>query len=180
VFQLVLNLGLYGSGVILIREAIVRWNKAWATVLLLGAAYGILEEGIALSTLYNPLAGPVGKLGYYGHYLGVNWIWVAGILPVHMIFSIALPIILLGLALPETKGKSLVVSKRGIASAFVILCIDVSVLFLLVTFDEHFWMGWPVLISSFIAMGILIKVAKRAPADLLHSRTSAPKISTNS
>jgi hypothetical protein len=54
---LIANLGLYGPGVLLIREAKVRWYKGWATVLLLGAAYGILEEGIALSTLFNPNAG---------------------------------------------------------------------------------------------------------------------------
>ena len=36
--------------------------------------------------------------GFYGHWLGVNWVWVAGIVPVHMIFSISLPILLVGLA----------------------------------------------------------------------------------
>src|SRR5207247_8998678 len=39
------NLGLYGSGVILIREAMIRWRKGWASVFLLGAAYGVAEEG---------------------------------------------------------------------------------------------------------------------------------------
>ena len=77
-FGIVANLGLYGPGVLLIREAKVRWKKGWATVLLLGAAYGILEEGIALSTLFNPLANPVGQLGIFGHWVGVNWVWTAG------------------------------------------------------------------------------------------------------
>jgi len=56
-FQLVANLGLYGPGVLLVREAMVRWNKGWATVLLLGAAYGILEEGSlsARSSIPTPL-----------------------------------------------------------------------------------------------------------------------------
>src|SRR5437867_12218331 len=48
------NLGLYGSGVILIREAMIRWRKGWASVFLLGAAYGIAEEGLDLCTLYYP------------------------------------------------------------------------------------------------------------------------------
>ncbi|MCI4340460.1 MAG: hypothetical protein L3J73_04255, partial [Thermoplasmata archaeon] len=48
--QLGLNLGLYGPGVLLIREASVRWRNGLVPVLLLGAAYGVLEEGIALST----------------------------------------------------------------------------------------------------------------------------------
>ncbi len=106
-FQLLLNTGLYLPGALLVREAMVRWKKGWATVLLLGAAYGILEEGIALSTLYNPVAKPVGTLGYYGHWLGVSWVWTVGILLVHMVYSVALPILLLNLALPETRGRSL-------------------------------------------------------------------------
>ena len=175
VFQVVANLGLYGPGVILIREAHVRWKKGWATVLILGAAYGILEEGVGLSTLYNPLANPVGKLGFYGHYLGVNWVWVAGILPVHMIFSISLPILLLGLAFPETNGKSLVTTKRKIAATFAILAADVSILFLVVLRTAHFWMGWPIFVSSFVAIGLLVAMAKRAPRDLLHAKTVSPK-----
>src|ERR1700730_4900983 len=35
---LLLNLGMYVPGVLLIREAQIRWNKGWATVLALGAA----------------------------------------------------------------------------------------------------------------------------------------------
>ena len=36
VFQLVANLGLYGPGVLLIREAKVRWRKGWGTQLING------------------------------------------------------------------------------------------------------------------------------------------------
>ena len=175
VFQLVANLGLYGPGVILIREAFIRWKKGWASVLILGAAYGILEEGLGLSTLYNQLANPVGKLGFYGHYLGVSWVWVAGILPVHMIFSISMPILLVGLALPETNGKSFVTSRRRIAYVFAILLVDVSLLFLLVVRGEHFWMGWPIFISSFVAIFVLVMVARRVPENLLHPRSQSPK-----
>ena len=73
-FQLVGNLGLYVPGALLIRAAMVRWKKGWCSFLLLSAAYGILEEGIALSTLFDPRAGPVGVLGSFGHWLGVSWV----------------------------------------------------------------------------------------------------------
>jgi hypothetical protein len=102
------NIGLYGSGVILIREAMIRWKKGWASVFLLGVAYGIVEEGLALWTLFNPLAQPVGNLGFYGHWLGVNWVWTVGLLIFHSVYSIGLPIFLFGLAFPELKRKSLV------------------------------------------------------------------------
>jgi hypothetical protein len=168
------NLGLYGPGVLLIREAKVRWKKGWATVLLLGAAYGILEEGIALSTLFNPVAGPVGKLGFYGHWLGVNWVWVAGIVPVHMIFSISLPILLVGLALPETRGVSFLKSDKSLAWAIGILFMDVLSLFFLILLGEHFWMGWPVFGLSLASIGALIFLARKAPANALTPKTEAP------
>jgi hypothetical protein len=173
-FQLAANLALYGPGVLLVREAMIRWRKGWGSVLALGAAYGILEEGVALSTLFNPNANPVGKLGYYGHYLGVNWIWTAGILPVHMIYSISLPILLLGMALPETRGKSLL-TRRKILGASTILATDVVALFLLVTFGQGFWMGLPVLVSSFVAMALLVYGARRLRPDALRARTAEPK-----
>ncbi len=168
------NLGLYGPGVLLIREAKIRWKKGWATVLLLGAAYGILEEGVALSTLFNSRAGPVSQLGFYGHWLGVNWIWVAGIISVHMIFSISLPILLLGLAIPETNGKSLLKTSRSIKTAFGILSLDVSLLFLLIYFGEHFWMGAPVFLASFGAIAILVYLARKVPANALTPKNSYP------
>src|SRR5271169_5819728 len=154
-FQVAANLGLYGPGVLLVREAMVRWKKGWATVLLLGAAYGILEEGVALSTLFDPRANPVGKLGVYGHWLGVSWVWVAGILPVHMIFSISLPILLLGLAVPSTRGKSLL-SRRGLRVASLVPGLAVVCLFLLVSRVSGFWMGRPVFVTSVVAMALLV------------------------
>jgi len=176
VFQLVANLGLYGPGVLLIREAMIRWKKGWAAVLVLGAAYGILEEGVALSTLFDPKAGPVGRLGYFGHWLGVNWIWSAVIVPVHMLFSISIPILLLGLALPATRGTSLL-SRRGVAVAFAVLIADVAFLSLLVHFSEHFWMGDPVFILSLTAIGALVFLATKVPPAGSLASTSLPRAS---
>jgi hypothetical protein len=177
VFQIVANAALYLPGVLLIREAMIRWKKGWASVLLLGAAYGILEEGIALSTLFNPKAGPVGVFGFYGHWLGVSWVWVAGIVPVHMLFSISLPILLLGLSLPNTQGKSLLKSKRSITTTFSILVADVCALSLFIYFGEQFWMGWPIMLGSLAVIGLLVFLARNAPADLLHGKSENPKIS---
>ncbi len=174
IFQLPANLGLYTAGVLLIREARVRWHKGWPTVLLLGAAYGVLEEGIALSTLFNPSAGPVGALGYYGHWLGVSWVWVAGILLVHMIFSIAMPILLLDLAVPQLREVSLL-SKRRIAVVATILTLDVLLLSWLVSNFEHFWMGTPVFLGSILSILGLIYLARRTPASLPQGKPNGPR-----
>ena len=165
-FQLLANLGLYGPGALLIREAKVRWKKGWATVLTLGAAYGILEEGVALSTLFNPNASPVGSLGSYGHWSGVNWVWGAGIVPFHAVFSISLPLLLLGLALPETSGRSLL-GRRQTAIAFLLLALDVLLLMVIVNHASGYWMGWPIFALSLASIGVLVWAGRRASPDSL-------------
>ncbi len=156
-FQLGANLGLYGPGVLLIREAMLRYRKDWPSLIAFGCAYAILEEGVALSTLFNPRAGPVGSLGVYGHYLGVNWVWTLGLLMVHTVYSIALPIVLLGLALPETRGRSLL-SNRQVRAVMSILGVDVTVLFLVILEGVHFWMGYTLLGGSAAAIGVLVAI----------------------
>ncbi|MCI4364001.1 MAG: hypothetical protein L3K13_06865 [Thermoplasmata archaeon] len=159
---LLLNAGLYTSGVLLVREATLRWGKGWPTVLLLGAAYGILEEGVALSTLYNPHASVVGGLGFYGHWLGVSWVWSAGVLLVHAVFSVSLPLFLLGVALPETAGRPLV-GRRGLLLATVALGADVGLLLAITRFGAGFWMGSPLFAFSFLAIGALVAAAYLVP-----------------
>jgi hypothetical protein len=165
------NLALYGPGVLLVREALLRWNKGWASMLCLGAAYGILEEGTALSTLFNPRASVVGGLGYYGHYLGVSWIWTIGILQVHTVFSLGLPILLLGLALPETRGRSLL-SGRQIRLALGIFAVDIALLALV---SGYYRVGglWLVL-GVFVAAG-LTYLAYRLPRNLLDPTSESPR-----
>ncbi len=126
-------MGLYGPGVILIREAIIRWRKGWASVFLLGFAYAIVEEGLDLSTFFNPNAGPVGILGTYGHWLGVNWVWTVGLMLFHSAISIALPILLFRFAFPALKSQSLVIGKQ-VYACFTVLFFNSIALFAIVSY----------------------------------------------
>jgi hypothetical protein len=176
VFQILLNVGLYGPGVLLIREAKLRWRKGWATVLLLGLAYGILEEGIALSTMFNPGSGPAASSGLnvYGHYLGVNWVWAAQIDIIHSLFSIAIPILLLDLTLPETRGRSLL-KDRQIPTVFVIWAGDVSLLNVIVWKWAGFWAGVPLIVGGFLFMAAFVAAAWFVPSNLLAPRSPQPR-----
>jgi hypothetical protein len=172
---LLANLGLYGSGVILIREAMIRWKKGWASVFLLGVAYGIVEEGLALWTLFNPLAQPVGNLGFYGHWLGVNWVWTVGLLIFHSVYSIGLPIFLFGLVFPELKRKSLV-SMRGIRISVVGLIVDSILLFILESaIYGPYNPGAGLMVFSGIVITIFVIAARKLPGDFLRMKLSEPK-----
>jgi len=165
-----LNLGLYGPGVLLVREAWVRWGSGWGVLLLLGAAYGLLEEGTALSTLFNPNASVVGGLGHYGRAIGVNWLWLIGVIGVHVVLSVGIPILLLGLALPETRGRSLL-SPRGLRTSVGIYGIDI----VLLVFIANYWQvqgAW--LVGAAVVASLLWVVASRLPPHWLDPPTDRP------
>ncbi|WP_448700739.1 hypothetical protein ACFGVR_01855 [Mucilaginibacter sp. AW1-3] len=63
----------YGSGVILVREITRRMGLGWTTIILLGLAYGIIEEGLALQSIFNPHFLNLNIS--YGSAWGVNWVW---------------------------------------------------------------------------------------------------------
>ncbi len=47
---------LYGGGAILCRELKVQWRKGMGSLVLLGAAYGVIEEGLMVAS-FQTLAG---------------------------------------------------------------------------------------------------------------------------
>jgi hypothetical protein len=51
--SLILLALMYGCGALVCREMVVRWGKGWLSLLLLGIAYGIYEEGIVLRSFFN-------------------------------------------------------------------------------------------------------------------------------
>lgn len=162
---LAVNVGQYTGGALLIREAMIRWGKGWASVGLLGLAYGITEEGLGDNTLFRNTQHADGVLGWYGHFVGVNWVWSVGVLSLHVIVSIALPILLLALALPKTRGRSLL-GPRGVVLAFLSLA-GATVFETFVVFRlYHFWMGSALLVGSLVAIAALVVAAYRLPSDL--------------
>jgi hypothetical protein len=97
---------LYGSGAILIRELRVHWGKGYRpTVFILGAAYGIIEEGLAVKSFFNPEWQDLGILGVYGRWLGVNWVWSLNLTIFHAVISIAVPIFVVELIFPEQRDE---------------------------------------------------------------------------
>lgn len=165
-----LNVGLYTTGIILIREAVLRWHKGWASVFILGIAYGILEEGLALQTLFNPNAQPVKELGVYGHWMGVSWVWTTGLLLFHTTISVGLPLLLFGLAFPNLKGKSLLSPSRQ-KWCIMLLTLDCLVLYGIV----RYWPGWPIMIGSLLAILVLALLAKHVPSKFASPNFSLPK-----
>jgi hypothetical protein len=153
--------GLYGCGVATIREVCVRWSKGWPTVLLLGAAYGIAEEGFGTKTFFDPQSSVVGALGSYGHFAGVNWVWAFQLTIFHSLFSIGLPILLIGLLFPTTRGERLV-GDRGLLELFLLFLATAGIMFVL--FDRSYTPSATLLLLFGGIVLVLVLIAFRAPS----------------
>jgi hypothetical protein len=120
-----LDIALYGGGALLIREFTVVYRKGWASVLLLGAAYGIAEEGFEVHTFFETSGAPANNLATYGHLFGVNWLLALVITIFHATYSIALPILLVRLWFPASKdarwlGRGTITLLAGVYIAEVV------------------------------------------------------------
>jgi hypothetical protein len=111
---------LYGAGVLVVRETSVRWKTGWPSILLLGAAYGIIEEGLAVKSFFDPGWKDLGTLAWYGRSLDVNWIWAVWLTIFHAVVSIAIPIFLAECVWPRIRGLPLT-SRRGYITAIILL-----------------------------------------------------------
>ncbi|BCY07653.1 hypothetical protein [Actinoplanes sp. L3-i22] len=83
---------IYGAGSLLIREVTRRTGRGLPTMLLLGLAYGLVEEGLVLQSLTSPTIYHAAQ--WAPRLLGVNTAYTELNLIYHPVFSITIPIVL--------------------------------------------------------------------------------------
>ncbi len=54
---------LYGCGTLLCRELSLRWGTGWAGLVIVGAAYGIVEEGLIVRSFFDPTSATWVSMG---------------------------------------------------------------------------------------------------------------------
>ena len=123
---------LYGSGGIVVRELKLRWKRDFKALLLLGAAYGILEEGLLVKSFFDQKWVDLGILDSLGKWAEVNWVWAEVLTVYHAVFSITIPIVLVELAYAERREESWV-GKRLFTCLIVVLSAVTAIGFLFMT-----------------------------------------------
>ncbi|WP_412537738.1 hypothetical protein R8Z50_17900 [Longispora sp. K20-0274] len=94
---------IYGAGVLLIREVVVRRRRGWPSVLLLAACYELLEDGVGLQALTSPHL--YGAADWGARILGFNVpYWFANTV-YHAVFTVAVPIALTQLLFPAFRQR---------------------------------------------------------------------------
>ncbi len=109
---------LYGPPALLLRELLVRDRIGWPGALVLGFAFGALDEGIVADTWFKPTALNLTatQLGRVGH---VNWNLVANLTVFHTFVSMFISIALAELCFHQSSGRPWL-RKRGIIVCCVI------------------------------------------------------------
>jgi hypothetical protein len=170
---------LYGSGSIVFRELKVRWGKSYISLFILGAAYGIIEEGLMVKSFFDPKWMDLGILGLYGRWLGVNWVWAEWLTIYHAVFSIMIPITIVELAFKDWKDKRWVGNKTLLSLIILLGLVTVFGYLALTPYRPpsipYFLTFFVVIILILIAMKIPSKIGKKGvlnplkPSYLLYS-----------
>jgi hypothetical protein len=166
---------LYGGGALLIRETVRRARRGWPSIFVLALAYGVMEEGLIMQSLFNP-----NFMGLQQHLLrpaylpalGMSAWWTIFVLTLHTVWSIPVSIVMAESLAPEPAGEPWL-KERGmalVAFLFVVACFCIAK-FTVQNDPIHFVASAGQLACAAMAVLALIAAAFRLP----HSR-SAPDL----
>lgn len=161
-FGLLILLSLYGGGALVARELRVRWGKGIASLLLIGAAYAVLEEGLMVASFFNPAWPDLGQMAVYGRWLGVNWVWSVMLTIYHSVYSITIPVLLVELAYPKRRNESWL-GDRMFRRVLALLGFVVVLGLVLFSMELGYWPPAPQYALSILAMFVLGYWAYRLP-----------------
>ena len=154
---------MYGGGALLIRELVRRTRRGWPSILLLGAAYALIEEAFTTQSLFNP-----DYLHLHGHFLTHAWIpflhiggwWTLFMLNLHAFWSIGASIALVEALFPAQADQPWL-GRIGDSVVFLLFLLG-CVIGTGINFKQDHWVA-PVsqLLSATLVIVLLIVLAFR-------------------
>jgi len=148
---------LYGLGSLIIRELRLRLHIGYSETLLLGFAYGIVEEGAAVKSFFDPHWKDIGMFGVYGRWLGVNWVWSLYLTIFHGVWSILAPIVIVEAIYLKVAYKQWI-GKRGLISSALLFSINIMVINLLLTKYQPSFTHY---LACFVIIFTLVYIVKK-------------------
>lgn len=177
-FLLPVYLLLYGAGALLIRELVRHSGRGWTSILLLGAAYGLIEEGFVSQSLFNPTLYHAAAWGL--RILGINGVFTESVIVVHAVWSAAIPILLTELLFPDRRTMPYL-RRLGLVVTSICYVLGVALLWLIARFS--FAAGYEaspiLLVLTVLAALVLVAVAlgvlpRKAPRPELQINAPRP------
>ena len=151
---------MYGAGVLVVREAVVRAGAGWPGLVLLGVAYELAEDGLGLQALTSPRMYGAADWGWRA--LGVNWTYWESQIGVHVVFSVLVPVVLTGLLFPAHRDRPYL-RTGGLVGVGVLAVVGVLGLRLVIsaTQDPGYVTPWGATAGFVAAIAVLVFVALR-------------------
>ncbi|MFX1338297.1 MAG: hypothetical protein ACFFDK_06790 [Promethearchaeota archaeon] len=117
-FRFIITVVPYGCGALICREIVVRNQKGFLNLILIGIAFGLFFEGLITRVIFNPNWEGLGGLSSYDRLFGMNLILTVGIVHFHTFISIISAIFLTEILYPEKKTETWI-SKPVLALCFI-------------------------------------------------------------
>ncbi|MFE6697706.1 hypothetical protein [Streptomyces sp. NPDC057718] len=174
-----LLLVMYGAGVLVIREAVVRVGGGWPSLVLLGVAYQLAEDGLGLQALTSPRMYGAADWGLRA--FGVNLTYWESQIGVHVVLSVLVPIGLTNLLFPAQRDRPYL-SDKGLVGAVALAIVGVFGLRVFISglMDPGYrapW-GWTAVFLALIALCsviALVVLPHRRTRRLRPSARSVPR-----
>jgi hypothetical protein len=116
---------IYSAGALFLREILRRTGGGYANVLLLGVAYGLVEEGLVLQSLTSPHLYGAAQWG--PRLFGVNTAYTELNLVYHALFSVTIPVILVEFLFAR-HGTAPYLRRGGVIAAGVLALLGAALL----------------------------------------------------
>ncbi|MFC4948954.1 hypothetical protein [Pseudonocardia sp. GCM10023141] len=151
---------IYGAGALLVRELVRRVGGGLGSLLLMGLAYGLLEEGLALQGLTSPTL--YGASHWAPPLFGVNVAYAELNLPYHAVFSVLIPIMLVELVFPQ-HGRLPYLRRPGVIITGVVTLLGAALMRLAVppTIDPDYVIPLPAAITIVVLIAAATLLALR-------------------
>ncbi|QBD81462.1 hypothetical protein EPA93_38030 [Ktedonosporobacter rubrisoli] len=139
---------MYGGGALLIREITRRTKRGWPTIILLGAAYAVVEEGLIDQALFSS--------NYFGQDfqsllpipgLGISAYYALTFLVIHTIWSISIPIALVEALVPSRRTTPWL-GNIGLCIVGIVFLLGSTINFLNQLQTQHFLASTPQMLGT--------------------------------
>jgi hypothetical protein len=156
---------LYGGGALLIRELVRRTGRGWPSIVLLGLAYGILEEAFTTQSLFNP--NYLGKNFHlldpaYISVLGIGAWWTLFVLTLHTAWSICTSVAIAEALVPGRRTTPWL-GNVGLTIVALLFAVGIVATTRMSYQHDHFLASKAQFASAAIAILILAVLAFRLP-----------------
>jgi hypothetical protein len=173
-YLVLLWMPVYGAGILLVRELVRRAGRGWPSIVLLGVAYELIEDGIGLQALSSPHL--YGAAGWAPRLFGLNTAyWEVNVI-YHVTFSAVIPILIVDLLFPAHRDVPYL-KKTGTVITAIIAVLGVGLLRTVSASQDPGYAApvW-VLVGCAVAVVVVAVIALKVLTTAVHSATPVPPV----